>query len=216
MPEAITFSQAIREQTRELHDAAERHPFQAQLVQGKLPKAHLIRFLEQLFHVHRALGLALRTLREQRPELAPLILDRHFQEQRLLADIRSLGGDPGGVEASTATQAMVKQIEEASQSEPLQLLGHHYVLEGSNNGAQFFVKTLRKSLGLAEGEGLGFFDPHGAEQRAVWGEFKGHIDELASRLPDAERNAILQGIHEMYKGHLAISQDLDQELASEQ
>lgn len=213
MNQISSFALSLREETKPLHDSAERHQFQTLLAKGQLSKEAIADFLNQMRHVHTALEAALRDLREKRPEVAPLIDDRHFQRARIETDLESLGVSLSQEGPTPGCAAFAKRIAWAVENEPIRLLGFHYVLEGSNNGARFFVKCVRRALGCAEGEGLAFFDPHGDEQPAMWHAFRTAMGDVTAKLSERERTQFLEGAKEMYRAHTAISDDLSHHLS---
>ena len=56
----MSVGERLRTETRDLHTRAEKGPFQAALLAGRLPREHYERNLEQMLLVHRALEARLR------------------------------------------------------------------------------------------------------------------------------------------------------------
>ena len=139
-PPQATLMDRLRQETGELHRAAERCDFQRSLVKGEITPAVLAAWFEQVLPMHRALEKALRAARSDEPWTATFKEDQS-RERDLLADLEALQSDAGAGaktaatigQPSPATAAFIDAIGHiAAGPHPVALLGVLYVLEGSN------------------------------------------------------------------------------------
>lgn len=203
--ETGSFSARLKHETHPLHDEAERHPLQRALLRGELSQEHYIAQLGQLWFVHRALEEALVQARRDDPSLAPLIKEEQFQSARLTRDLAYFGADVSMLTPAPATIVLCKRIGDAAAENPLAPLGFHYVLEGSNNGARFIARIVRKAYALVD-EGTSFLDPYGKDQLGKWAEFKQALDALD--LSEDDQNAIIAAAGEMFRAIAAIGDEV--------
>ena len=170
----------LKAATAEQHAAAENHAFQRGLVRGQVSRAALAAHQSGLLDLVRLIGKRLLSRGPDWKSLADAMRDH---AERLRLDLESLGA-PRGRAPSRAVARFADALGGASWS-PEATLGAFYVIEGSMNGNRFIrraVATERPDLA----EGLRYFDPYGADQRARWREFRGAIDRLGRTLPAPE------------------------------
>ena len=201
-----TVMERLKAETQDLHDAAEGHAFQKAMFSGRLPREQYARNLGQLYLVHRAIEGRLRAARAQHAAIASVVKDEQFQEPHLLADLAFYGTDPASVRPTPATARLLASIDDAAQRQPLALLGHWYVLEGSKNGASFLAKALRRAYSLPEGKGDRHIDPYGPELRAKWQSFKDGMNSVGFR--ENEADTLIEGAREMFEAIARIGDDL--------
>lgn len=163
--------------TWDLHQAAEGHDFQQRMVAGAISREEYAAWLGQMLLVHRALEEPLARLAETDERFAA-VRPEQMQVPYLEADLASLGADADAVTPLPATAALVAEIERDATEEPLRLLGHHYVLEGSNNGNRFIARRLLPALDLEAGAGGRYLDPYGDRQRELWAGFKDAMGKI--------------------------------------
>ena len=193
----------LRTTTAELHRAAEHHPFQHALTSGNLPAEQFAAYLGQLLLVHRVVERGLRELTAARPAITAIVTPEQIQEPYLVTDLRHFDVDPETIEPTPKTRAVCERLDAAGKAEPLAYLGHHYVLEGSNNGGSFIAKRLSKVYGVAPGApGLKYFDPYGDRQRPLWGEFKSAMSAIP--FTAAEADTLERAALEMFRGMLDV------------
>lgn len=203
----MSIGDRLRTETRDLHDAAEQHPFQRALFKGTLPREQYVANLGQLYLVHRALEARIRERMSDTPALAGVVREYQFQEPYLAEDLSHFGVDPSSIQPVPATRALIETIERQGCESPVALLGHHYVLEGSNNGSRYIARNVSRAYGLPMGgSGLRYLDPYGEEQPAKWMEFK--TDLLALSLTDREQDIVVGAAREMFAAIAAIGGEL--------
>ncbi len=204
---APPLSQKLKDGTWDLHAQAEKQPFQQNLVKGQVTREAYSAWLAQMLLVHTALENNLRDLAERDPRVTAVVTDEQYQEPYLLADLAALSA-PAPEAALPSVAALIKKIEDAAATEPIRLLGFHYVLEGSNNGNAFIARAVRPALSLEPGKGDRYLDPYAERQREIWAAFKTAID--GQEFTSAEHNAMVEAAREMFS---AVS-DLSAELPS--
>lgn len=203
-PSCIT--SRLKAETQDLHQAAEQHELQRALFKGRLPREVYAQHLGQLYLVHKALEGHIRRVRPSVPALAAVVKDYQFQEPYAEADLRTYGVDPASVRPTPSTKQLIESFERIAKTDPLALLGHHYVLEGSNNGSRFIAMAVRKAYALTPGQGDRYLDPYGDEQPARWAEFK--RDLAAQKLTDAQKDTLVRAAREMFAGIKSMNDDL--------
>lgn len=201
----------LKEETKELHASAESHEFQRAFGSGKLPREGYVRYLSQMYLVHRALEAKIKATQGGTPELSDVISDRNFRETDLEADLRYFGVDPATVTPTKATSALIARFETAANENPDTLLGYHYVLEGSNNGNAFIARGIRKAYGLSGTEGTRYLDPYGDQQRPMWMQYKQAMAALT--LTDEQADRIVESAKELFRAVGQLSGELAQPVA---
>lgn len=199
----------LRDSTADLHREAENHPFQKALATGKLDRELYVRYLQRMLQIHRALEAGLRGLMETDVRVAGVVYEEQFQEENLLLDLAHFGqagavSDPASAVATVA--AYENEVARLVAERNVGLLGHHYVLEGSKNGAKFIAHAVRGAYRLTPGSGDRFLDPYGAEQRSKWMSFKASMDAV-SFTPD-EQCDILSGASDMFRTIINLAAEL--------
>lgn len=203
-PRPIT--QRLKEETADHHKAAERHEFQQALVRGAVSRESYTDYLGQMLLVHTALEGALRRARAAIPAIGRVVHEFQFQEPYLRRDLACFGIDPASVAPLPSTRALIALIEQAERDRPLALLGHHYVLEGSNNGSKYIAKAIRRTFSLSGQAGTAYLDPYGDEQAPKWARFKADLESCG--LGEAEGDTLVAAAAEMFEAIGGISEDL--------
>jgi heme oxygenase len=199
----------LRTGTADLHRSAEGQAFQRRLASAELSREAYIAWLVQMLHVHRALERPLAERMGRDPRFAALHPEQ-LQEPYLLADLSALGVDGEHPPAPLpATAACVARMARCADEAPLDLLGFHYVLEGSNNGNRFLARRLVPALGLQRGGGR-YLDPYGEEQPLKWAAFKATMNEQPFGRDDMDR--LVAAAREMFAAIGAISAELEERL----
>lgn len=195
----------LREETADLHAAAESQPLQKSMVSGSMRPETFVRWLGQMLLVHEELERRLAALRNAEPRYAALIRDELFQAPQLRADLARMGADADTVAPLPATTAFVARIGQVASESAEGLLGALYVLEGSKNGNRFIAKALeRRSPGAFA---LGYLDPHGEAQRDLWQRWKLDMDMLG--FEPAAQSRLVAIARETFAAITRLSQELD-------
>lgn len=175
--QAATFGQRLKDATWDLHQRAERGALPRDLLRGCLPLDRYIAMLGQLLLVHTALEEQIRRNRPATRTLAALIDDGQFKAELLRQDLRHLGVDPDSVRPAVATRDLLRRIDLLAAERPSDLIGLHYVLEGSTNGNRYLARVARQAYGLDSGAGTRYLDPYGEQQAQRWARFKALLAE---------------------------------------
>lgn len=196
----------LKTQTQPLHDAAEKHAFHHALATGQARREDYAAYLGQLLHVHAALDDALRAAARTNAVIGRVWRDEHHNVARIEQDLRTLGVDPARARAGEAARRCIDHIRAASVSEPVALLGFHYVMEGSKNGGKFIAKVVRRSMNLPGNDGTHYLDPYGDAQRALWGHFRADVD--GSHVEPREQDAIVRAAEAMFAAVAQMGDDV--------
>jgi len=202
----------LKKDTQALHDAAEHHPFQRTMFKGRLPIEAYTAWLGQMYLVHSSLETGLIGARSRVPAIDAVVTDEQLQVPYLLDDLAHFNIDPATIQPEPATSRLAERLSLLGKDQPLALLGHHYVLEGSNNGGKYIAMSLRKSYGLQPGHGDKYLDPYGPQQTQVWAAFKDAM--TAQRFSNDEQDTLVNAAAEMFDAIRALSDDLWTRFAS--
>lgn len=205
-PTGPTVMDRLRDATMESHKAAERHPLQAALATGRLPRDQFVRQHAQLYLVHAALEAELMRHAAAIPAIASVVKLYQVSAPYLAADMRAFGVNPAQITPSPATSATIARIGTIAATDPIALLGMQYVLEGSKNGAKFLSKVVMKAYELAPGQGCLYMDPYGPHQRAYWQRFKDDMNAIA--FTEEQTLAMIASAREMFDAIAAIGSDV--------
>lgn len=192
-----TIMERLKEETWPLHQKAEQAALEQDLMKGKLPREVYRDHMAQRYVIHKVLEARLREAREKDPRVAAVVQDWQFHEAQAAEDLAYYGGDAATAKPLAATEKLIADINAA---DPVSLLGHQYVYEGSNNGARFIARALRGAWRLEGQDGTRYLDPYGEEQRARWSEFKDVMNqqefsaEEGSKIVEAAKATFLQMI----------------------
>lgn len=196
----------LRVETRELHEAAEQHPFQQSLVHGDATREDFVRLLQEMRFVHEAIEGMLRRQAASVPAIAAVMRDEGYRTGHIDDDLGYFGVTRES-SPTESTRRLIQAMESVSDNSPTALLGFHYVLEGSKNGSKFIAKHLRRALGLSDGRGLLYLDPEGDRQPANWQAFKKDMDGFP--FSEAEMDGIVHAAKEMFRAIAAIYEELE-------
>ncbi|HVW95586.1 MAG TPA: biliverdin-producing heme oxygenase [Mucilaginibacter sp.] len=102
--------------------------------------------------------------------------DKRRKADTLLRDIRSLNGEPW---------EMNERLDLPAISNHAQGLGAMYVFEGSTLGGSVIVGMLNKQLKIDNGACFNYFGGYGADNQAMWQEFKTLLNQQMFTHTDA-------------------------------
>ncbi len=168
---------ALRESTKEMHNETEGHEFQRSLGSGKLDRERYVIYLEQVYLMHKHLAEALARCAKNSPAIDQVVQDYHHDHSAVLNDLKYFGKDGSEAKPLAATKKICGRMDLYEKEQPLSLLGHLYVLEGSTNGAKFMAKSIIKGMDLPVDQGASYFDRYGDQQRPRWTAFKTRMNE---------------------------------------
>ncbi|MGB5301658.1 MAG: biliverdin-producing heme oxygenase [Gemmatimonadota bacterium] len=193
----------LKEATAEQHRDAERRQLQRELVRGQLAPETYAAWLGQMFLVHEALWESIAAQRPDHARLGAIVLDDGLHVGHLRADLAAFGLDADDVAPLPSTQRAIQAIEQASESDPLSLLGYNYVLEGSMNGNQYIARALQQAPGISA---MSYLDPYGVEQRPSWQAYRERMNDAGFDEPQGQR--IVAAAGNMFSFIAEMSDDL--------
>jgi heme oxygenase len=108
-----------------------------------------------------------------------------------------------------ASEAYVRRIRLVAAAEPIRLIGHVYTRYlGDLSGGQILARIAERSLGLAHGAGLDFYDfEEVADIPAMKTLFRARLDELDA-LPEYERAAVIDEAITAFRHNIAVFDQL--------
>jgi heme oxygenase len=157
-PTAASLSRRLRDETRELHAAAERSGVMHQLLRGRLSRRGYVALLENLAELYRALEDELRRNRGNRA-LRRLDLDALWRADALECDIGAWrrAGDPDEA-IRPAMREYVAHVRAIAAQAPELLVAHAYVRYlGDLSGGQLLRPIVSRMLGAELDHGTAFY-----------------------------------------------------------
>lgn len=192
-----TVTQRLRSGTRAWHEALERTGFATAMLAGTLP---LGRYVGQLA-AYRAVLSALEAelTRATCPSVAAVWSPDLVKLPLLERDLRHFAAARGAVpEPGPAAEEFVGEIRRTAATEPRELLGFLYVLEGSTLGAMFLCRYVTEAYRLTDGNGASYY---GSGDRTRWAAFTGRLDRALGEPAGQER--VLAAAERAYR-HIAL------------
>lgn len=179
---AIPLAARLRDATRNLHVEVERAGIIQGLMRGAISRASYTALLRNLHAIYVQLedGLARHA---GHPGLAPISDARLYRAPALADDLALLHG-PRWAEAialTPAAQQYADHLQRLADEQPAALAAHAYVRYlGDLSGGQLLSRKVTTSLGLAAGEGVGFYDFGPADDvKRMAQAIRAGLDELA-------------------------------------
>lgn len=188
-----TLADRLKLETADAHVRAERHPFQASMITGRLSAAGYAHWLQQMRVVHAALDRAI-TCAPAGSLLAKVADTSHTKVHLIDADLATL--------APVSTSALPAATHAASLScTDIGAVGVFYVLEGSTNGGIYIARALQRALPTA---GTAFLNPYGDAVRARWQT----VREALNTLPGDTHDQIIAAAMSTFDAITALSEEL--------
>lgn len=198
----------LKAETAEHHRRAETHAFQKALASGSIGREGYASWLAQMWHMHKALEAPLAEARAASPAIAAIVTEEQFQVPYLESDLSAFGIDPASTEPCPTARAFAEQmgkLDPTDENDRLTLLGMHYVVEGSNNGNRFIVRSIAPALGLTPDQ-VRYLVPYGERQPELWAAFK---TELNAQGWEGEKvDHLVKAAGEMFDWIYRLSDDL--------
>jgi len=186
---AIPLAARLRTATRDLHVAVERAGIIQGLMRGAISRASYTALLRNLHAIYVPLEDGL-SRHAGHPGLAPISDARLYRARALADDLALLHGPrwADAIELTPAAQHYADHLQRLADEQPAALAAHAYVRYlGDLSGGQLLSRKVGSSLGLAAGEGVGFYDlgPADDVQRMAQA-FRAGLDQLADDEPAAQ------------------------------
>lgn len=174
------FSERLKEETKENHQALERLLIpRIKAIKTKDDYSSLLSLFYKYFG-----GLEQKIDRVVDHELLPDYAERR-KTSSIADDIHALGGT---VPAFSDTQPEINDHQQA--------LGALYVIEGSALGGKIISKMISQALGDAASPALSFYQGYGENTDEMWATFKGILNEQL--ISPAEQDRVLAAANETF------------------
>ncbi|MEO8524686.1 MAG: biliverdin-producing heme oxygenase [Caldimonas sp.] len=157
----VDLAERLKLETRTLHTEAERSPFMAALLRGRMSRSAYVALLQNLHAIYATLEPALRR-HAAHPAIAPFDLASLARSQSLLGDLSvllsSFDTDASRL-LEPASSEYVERLRELDARRPELLLAHAYVRYlGDLSGGQMLGPIVERMLQLPPGVGTAFYD----------------------------------------------------------
>lgn len=199
------FAAMLRRGTQDLHEHAESGALQQRMVTGEILRDEFVAFLSQVRHVLASMEPLMREAAAREPRLASMLREEHFRLEKIDLDLQDFGAETAP-ERLGATERFVTFVSACAERDPVSLIGVLYVKEGATNGNKIVAMRLREGLQLPAETPLRYLDPHGAEQRRRWMEFKAGLDAVP--LSEADRLRCLDAARATFRFFIDLSEEL--------
>lgn len=180
-------AQRLRDGTRTLHADAERSPFMAALLRGRMERTAYAALLQNLHAIYDAMEPAL-ARHAAHPALARLELATLARLPSLRSDLARIA-DPSEATSDLrpATLRYVARLQELDAARPELLLAHAYFRYlGDLSGGQLLRGIVARSPGLAPRAGTAFYEFGDAvPASAMAAAFRASLDGAVVDDPDA-------------------------------
>ena len=192
----LTLMDELKAETYLAHVDLQKAPFFQALVACQLPLESYVGHLRAMSIIHGVLERTLEStlnetvasMWENRMRKLPLLQkDLRYFEPRVVADIK---------ESVETTLAIAEHIRLQSLKQPVSLLGHAYVLEGSTLGARVLKPLFARAFLLTGEDGLNYLDSYGPEVHSRWAQYQKRMNSLS--LSSEERREIVQAACEFF------------------
>lgn len=154
-----SLSARLRDETADVHEAAERSGFMTRLLDGGLPVAAYVQLIGQYLPIYRSLEAAGDRLGDD-PVAGPFARAQLARCHALETDLVSLAGTDwaANVRVTEATDEYAARIDAACSEWSGLFVAHHYVRYlGDLSGGQIIRRILRRTYDLADDRGLSFY-----------------------------------------------------------
>ncbi len=192
----------------DLHKRAESTAFIQKLLRCKAGRENYLTYLRALSIVHAVLE---RSVSTSEHGLLKNIWREEMRKLPLLErDIEIIG--QGHSKDLTAPILAALKVAENIRSLSLQntnrLVGYLYVLEGSTNGGTHIYPRVTQAFGLSGDAGVKYLKNYGEAQPKSWQRFKERLNAVV--LNEKVLDEVVQGVHELYEGLIAILEACDE------
>lgn len=195
--------------TRKSHSVAENTAFVTGFFKGIATKQSFARLVAGLYFVYEAMEDAFDTTAD--PAVKALDYDSLRRKASLEADMEYYYGADwqASVTPSAATRRYVERIREVAKDEPTLLIAHQYTRYlGDLFGGQMMGGMATRTLGLAEGKGIEFYQfPAIPDNKAFIEEWYGALNELP--LTPEQKQAIVDEANLVFAFNIELFSELD-------
>jgi heme oxygenase len=180
-----TLHQYLKESTRSNHNAAEAHPFQGTLANGKLPRGAYVDYVQQLRELHAGFESRLAEAAKSDAVVGNVVRPEYYQLEFLENDLKALGASKAQPLECVSTFVQHPLFER----EPVSLVAVLYVLLGSKHGGKFIAHNVKEAYQL-DGAGHTYFKPYGENFMELWKGFTESLNNMP--VNERQREAMLE------------------------
>lgn len=199
----------LRDATRPWHAQAERAGVMAQLLHGQLTRAGYVRLLRNLQAIYAALEPAL-VRHGQCPPLDAIAVGSLAREAALRNDLTVLHGARWHDELQLVSEAAdyAERLRTLDRQDPTRLVAHAYVRYlGDLSGGQVLARVVAGGFGLADRQGLCFYDFGPAAEVARQARaLRAALDAMP--LTPAQADAVLEEACDAFARHCRLFEQL--------
>ncbi|WP_405840331.1 biliverdin-producing heme oxygenase [Streptomyces sp. NBC_01518] len=189
-------TQRLRNGTRAWHEALERTGFATAMLAGTLP---LDRYVGQLAAYRVVLSaLEAELTRTPCPSVTSVWSPDLVKLPLVERDLRHFAARGTTPQPGPAAAEFAEEIRRTAATEPRELLGILYVLEGSTLGAMFLCRYVTEAYRLTDGSGASYY---GSGDRTRWAAFTERLDRALGEPAVQER--VLAAAERAYR-HIAL------------
>ena len=181
--ESLTLMESIKHAIQDSHDAIEKTTFAEGMMNATITLESYTFYLRQMLAIHEPLDhfLDLSTLRDWVPSTAK-------RSAAIRQDIALLNPLALNDVVLPATREIVQDIQQSYEANPLSLLGHFYILEGSRMGSRVIAKPLQSLLRIPS-EALHYHLDNFDKQPRALREFRNRLNQ---EIDSPEQKAVIQ------------------------
>lgn len=209
---SVGFAARLRQETRSVQTRSEKTTFIRGFLRGTACSASYVRLLAALHPIYQAMEEETRRLAAINPLVARFHFPELFRTAALERDLVLLAGPTWAHDLPTtaASQTHAQRIRLVAIADPIRVISHlstRYI--GDLAGAPVLARIAERSLGLAHGAGLDFYDFDAVPDRgAMKARFEARIDELEA-LPDAATEAVIDEANLAFQYSIAVFESLE-------
>jgi len=148
------------------------------LMQGTLAKYKYVNQVKQRYLLQKGFEEILDRTRKENDFVGSVVTDEQFHADKAAKDLEFFGIDPDSCKTIPETDEFLKFCQDNIDRDPRLALSIHYIIEGSNNGAMFIAKAVKKSYDLEGTDGTYHLQPYGTAIREKWGAFAAAFNAL--------------------------------------
>jgi heme oxygenase len=168
-----TLHQYLKESTRSNHNAAEGHPFQGTLANGKLGLPAYVDYLQQLRELHLGVESRLAAAARENDIVGAVMKPEYYQLDFIENDLKALGASH-----ASALECVKKFVDNPLwQRDPAALIAVLYVLLGSKHGGKFIAHNVKDAYKL-DAAGWTYFKPYGDNFMELWKGFTESLNNM--------------------------------------
>jgi len=208
MNAVASFSTALRERSREVHDEGDHDGFMSCFVTGSGTRDDYIALISQYWFIYEALEAATDRMRAD-PVASVFLSDKLTRLPALEADLAFLVG-PAWRETIAplpTTQAYVSRIRRVAATWPGGFVAHHYTrYVGDLSGGISIGRLMKRRFGF-DTNGIGFYLFHDiADPKAFKTVYREQLD--AAPWDDAEKDRVIDEVLAAYRFNTELFADL--------